>query len=42
MEESSAEGQKHILRGEAALLIAVIINSFGVVLMLYISEKDGG
>ena len=42
MEESSAEGQKHILRGEAALLVAVIINSFGVVLMLYISEKDGG
>lgn len=35
MEESSAEGQKHILRGEAALLVAVIINSFGVVLMLY-------
>ena len=34
-EESSAEGQKHILRGEAALLVAVIINSFGVVLMLY-------
>lgn len=35
MEESSAEGQKHILRGEVALLVAVIINSFGVVLMLY-------
>lgn len=35
MEENAAEGQKHILRGEAALLVAVIINSFGVVLMLY-------
>lgn len=35
MEESSVEEQKHILRGEVALLVAVIINSFGVVLMLY-------
>ena len=35
MEENSAEGEKHILRGEAALIVAVIINSFGVVLMLY-------
>lgn len=35
MEENAAEGQKHILRGEVALLVAVIINSFGVVLMLY-------
>lgn len=35
MEENSVEGEKHILRGEAALIVAVIINSFGVVLMLY-------
>lgn len=35
MEENSAEGKKRILRGEAALVVAVIINSFGVVLMLY-------
>ncbi len=35
MEENSAEGEKHILWGEAALIVAVIINSFGVVLMLY-------
>lgn len=35
MEENSAEGKKHVLRGEAALIVAVIINSFGVVLMLY-------
>lgn len=31
MEEQS----RHVLRGEAALLLAVCINSFGVVLMLY-------
>lgn len=35
MEENSAKAEKRILRGEAALIIAVIINSFGVVLMLY-------
>ena len=29
------EEEKHILRGEFALAIAVIVNSFGVVLMLY-------
>ena len=29
------EEEKHILRGELALAIAVIVNSFGVVLMLY-------
>ncbi len=29
------EGEKKTLRGEAALALAVIINSFGVVLMLY-------
>lgn len=29
------EEEKHILRGELALAIAVMINSFGVVLMLY-------
>lgn len=35
MEENSAEGKKRVFRGEIALIIAVIINSFGVVLMLY-------
>lgn len=35
MEENSAQKKKIILRGEAALIAAVIINSFGVVLMLY-------
>ncbi len=29
------EEEKHIMRGELALAIAVIVNSFGVVLMLY-------
>lgn len=33
-EERSGE-KKHIFSGEAALLLAVLINSFGVVLMLY-------
>lgn len=35
MEENSCEEKKITLRGEAALIVAVIINSFGVVLMLY-------
>lgn len=35
MEENSCESEKRILRGEVALAAAVIINSFGVVLMLY-------
>ncbi len=35
MEENSDKGEKRILRGEAALIVAVIVNSFGVVLMLY-------
>lgn len=35
MEEKRAEGAKKVLRGEAALTLAVVINSFGVVLMLY-------
>lgn len=35
MEESPVLGKKHVFRGEIALIIAVIINSFGVVLMLY-------
>ena len=35
MEEQTEAGEKKILRGEFALICAVIINSFGVVLMLY-------
>ncbi len=35
MDEMMDEGEKKVLRGEAALVLAVIINSFGVVLMLY-------
>lgn len=35
MEEIHIEERKRILRGEGALLIAVIVNTFGVVLMLY-------
>ena len=35
MEEKRAEGAKKVLRGEAALTLAVVINSLGVVLMLY-------
>ena len=35
MDEMIDEGEKTVLRGEAALVLAVIINSFGVVLMLY-------
>ncbi len=35
MEEKCMDGEKRILRGELALVIAVMINSFGVVLMLY-------
>lgn len=35
MEENTSEEEKQILRGEAALIAAVMINSFGVVLMLY-------
>ena len=35
VEANSDEGEKCILRGEAALIVAVLINSFGVVLMLY-------
>ncbi len=35
MEENSDKGEKRILRGEAALIVAVFVNSFGVVLMLY-------
>lgn len=35
MEENPNNKEKHIFRGEAALAAAVIINSFGVVLMLY-------
>ncbi len=35
MDEIMDEGEKKTLRGEAALALAVIINSFGVVLMLY-------
>ena len=35
MDATLSEGEKPILRGEAALALATIINSFGVVLMLY-------
>lgn len=35
MEEKRRKRAKRILRGEAALMLAVVINSFGVVLMLY-------
>lgn len=35
MESNPCKEGKHILRGEAALIAAVAINSFGVVLMLY-------
>lgn len=35
MEETFAAGEKRIWRGEAALALAVSINSLGVVLMLY-------
>lgn len=35
MKMEHTEEEKHILRGELALAIAVIVNSFGVVLMLY-------
>ncbi len=35
MEEKRGKIRKRILRGEAALMLAVVINSFGVVLMLY-------
>ena len=35
MDATLSEGEKPILRGEAALALATITNSFGVVLMLY-------
>ena len=35
MKMEHTEEEKHILRGELALAIAVVVNSFGVVLMLY-------
>ncbi len=35
MDEITDESEKKTLRGEAALVLAVVINSFGVVLMLY-------
>lgn len=35
MDKRIDDGEKKVLRGEAALAFAVIINSFGVVLMLY-------
>lgn len=35
MDTKLDEGEKKVFRGEAALLLAVVINSFGVVLMLY-------
>ena len=35
MNEIDCADQKHIFRGELALLLVIIMNSFGVVLMLY-------
>ena len=35
MDAKTGEKEKTVCRGEAALLLAVLINSFGVVLMLY-------
>lgn len=35
MDKKIDDGEKKVLRGEAALAFAVIINSFGVILMLY-------
>ena len=35
MDEKLTEEQKTVCRGEAALVLAVIVNTFGVVLMLY-------
>ena len=35
MDDIIDESEKRVLRGEAALVLAVVINSFGVVLMLY-------
>lgn len=35
MEDSISQNPKHIFRGELALLIVILMNSFGVVLMLY-------
>lgn len=35
MENQTFPNRLHVFRGEAALVIAIIINSFGVVLMLY-------
>lgn len=35
MEQNADENCKHIWSGETALLIAILINSFGVVLMIY-------
>jgi len=35
MDETYSSDQRHIFRGELALLLVIIMNSFGVVLMLY-------
>lgn len=35
MEEEASQSKKPVFRGELALIIVIIINSFGVVLMLY-------
>lgn len=35
MREKQMEAEKPVWRGEAALVAAVIMNTFGVVLMLY-------
>ena len=35
MEEAYSQNKKHVFRGELALLIVILMNSLGVVLMLY-------
>ena len=35
MDDTYSQDQRHIFRGELALLLVIIMNSFGVVLMLY-------
>ena len=35
MDDTYLQDQRHIFRGELALLLVIIMNSFGVVLMLY-------
>ena len=41
MDQNVSEGEKPIWRGEIALALAVVINSFGVVLMLDPGDYSG-